>query len=1000
VAERIINERISESLLSELKTLNMSINGDLFTDHSTRLMYATDASAYRELPLAVARPKTESDIISLVSFANKNKLTLIPRAAGTSLAGQVVGRGLVVDISRYMNQVVELNEAERWVVVEPGVIPDELNKKLNSTGLFFSPETSTSNRCMIGGMIGNNSSGLHSLVYGTTREHLLSVRMVLSDGSVAEFGQLDKKEFNEKCALKNLEGNIYRNIRDIMKNQENLAAIHAEFPDPGVVRRNTGYALDELASTSFFSGAGARHSTFNFCRLIAGSEGTLGIVTSARLHLDPLPPSEKALVPIHVDSVMDAIRGNLIALRHNPAAVELMDRTIIDLTAGNITQRKNRFFVEGSPGAILIVEFVAETMDEIFNSAAAMEKEFHAAGIGYHFPVITGNDIPRVWNLRKAGLGVLSKMKGDAKPVSVIEDTSVIPLNLESYISEFNLLLECYNLDCVYHAHISVGELHLRPVLNLKDKKDVELFYTIARETALLVKKYRGSLSGEHGDGRLRGEFIPLMIGERNFNLLRSVKEAWDPHGVFNNEKIIDTPPMNTFLRFEPGQTTFQPETIFDFSGDGGIIRHIEQCNGSGDCRKTEITGGTMCPSYMASREEWTTTRARANILREFIGKAGKKGAYDHQEVYDILDLCLSCKACKSECPSSVDMAKLKSEFLQHWYDVHGIPLRARLIAYITSINQLGSLFPGIFNFFVTNSFTAKLMKHWLGFAEKRSIPKLGSVTLHRWIKKHLNELNSQLPAYAPEVTYFVDEFTNYNEPIIGIKTIRLLNSLGVRVYVYKGTWSGRTFLSKGLLRTAQKMAVRNVTLFRGLVNEERPLVGTEPSAILSFRDEYPDLVGEFLKQDAAALAKNALMIDEYIAGLLDRNMVDKSLFSNEKKTIRLHGHCQQKAVASTSETLRMLSIPENYTVTEIPSGCCGMAGSFGYEKEHYDLSMKVGELVLFPHVRKSADNEIIAVPGTSCRHQVLDGTGVMGLHPVEVLYDALKVTVPGIMEK
>ena len=452
-------------------------------------MYATDASAYRELPLAVSQPKNEADIIALVRFAGKNKLTLIPRAAGTSLAGQVVGRGLVVDISRYMNRILEINESERWVEVEPGVIPDELNKMLQPSGLFFSPETSTSNRCMIGGMIGNNSSGLHSLVYGTTREHLLSVRMVLSDGSVAEFGKLDKQGFDEKCTLNNLEGALYRNIRDMMENRENTAAIKAEFPDPGVVRRNTGYALDELASTSFFTGGDARHSTFNFCRLIAGSEGTLGFITAARLDLDPLPPAKKALVPVHVDSVMDAIRGNLIALKHAPSAVELMDKTILDLTSENITQSKNRFFLKGSPGAILIVEFVAETLEEINRVASAMEKDFRTSGIGYHFPVITGDDIPKVWGLRKAGLGVLSKMKGDAKPVSVIEDTSVLPIKLEDYISEFNLILECYGLDCVYHAHISVGELHLRPVLNLRDKKDVDLFYTIAQGNSTPGKK-------------------------------------------------------------------------------------------------------------------------------------------------------------------------------------------------------------------------------------------------------------------------------------------------------------------------------------------------------------------------------------------------------------------------------------------------------------------------------------------------------------------------------
>ncbi|MEX0987548.1 MAG: FAD-linked oxidase C-terminal domain-containing protein [Bacteroidales bacterium] len=985
-----VNSKIGEKLKEALHLLNATIEGDLFWDHSTRLMYSTDASAYRELPLAVCMPKTESAIIQLVTFAAENKITLIPRAAGTSLAGQVVGRGLVVDISRYMNRIIGVSEKERWVAVEPGVNLDELNMELKPTGLFFSPETSTANRCMIGGMIGNNSSGLHSVIHGTTRDHLVSVRMVLADGSVAEFGELDKAGFDKKCALENMEGALYRSIRDILGNQENAAAIRAEFPDPGVVRRNTGYALDELLNSKIFSGSGAKYDTFNFCKLIAGSEGTLGIITEARLHLDPLPPASKALVPIHVDSVMDAIRGNVIALGFNPAAVELMDKTILDLTDDNITQRKNRFFVKGSPGAILIVEFIADTMEEIRLKTKAMEQEFRAAGVGYHFPVITGEDIARVWNLRKAGLGVLSKMKGDAKPVSVIEDTSVLPSKLEAYITEFNLLLGRYKLECVYHAHISVGELHLRPVLNLKEEKDVELFHTIALETAHLVKKYKGSLSGEHGDGRLRGEFIPLMIGERNFKLVRDIKDTWDPERIFNSGKIIDTPPMNTFLRYEAGSITPQPETIFDFGADGGIVRHIEQCNGSGDCRKTELTGGTMCPSYMATREERTTTRARANILREFIGKAGKDNAFDHQEVYDILDLCLSCKACKSECPSSIDMAKLKSEFMQHWYDVHGIPLRARLIAYISTINKLGSYVYWLYNFLVTNRFMSHLMKRTVGFATNRSIPTLGKIPLHRWIARNLEELNSKLPADAPEVTYFIDEFTNYNDPHIGMATIRLLNKLGIRVFVYKAALSGRTFLSKGFLRTAREHARRNVTIFRGLVNEERPLIGTEPSAILSFRDEYPELVGGFLRDDAVELGKNTWMTEEYIVQLLDKKLIDKQMFTKDRREVMLHGHCQQKAIASTAETIRMLSIPENYHVREIPSGCCGMAGSFGYEKEHYELSMKVGELVLFPAVREAGASTIIAAPGTSCRHQVMDGTGVKAYHPVEVLFNAL----------
>jgi len=999
-----INERIGEALANRLQALEAMLDGDLFTSLSTRLMYATDASAYRELPLAVCRPLHENDIIALVGFAREQKLTLIPRAAGTSLAGQVVGRGLVVDVSRHMTRILEVNHEQRWVKVQPGVVLDELNQELRPSGLFFSPETSTSNRCMIGGMIGNNSSGLHSVVYGTTREHLLTVRMVLSDGSVAEFGELDRAGFDAKCRLESREGEIYRNIRNILDNAENRTAIHTGYPDPGVVRRNTGYALDELAASAIFNiddqdsatldansgGKGTTYDTFNFCKLIAGSEGTLGFITEATLQLDPLPPKEKALVPVHVDSVMDAIRGNLLALEHGPAAVELMDRTILQLTEGNITQRKNRFFVEGNPGAILIVEFVGDDMAEIQQKAAAMETAFRQKKIGYHFPLITGPDIPRVWNLRKAGLGVLSKMKGDAKPVSVIEDTSVLPSKLEDYITEFNQLLEVHGLECVYHAHISVGELHLRPVLNLKDQKDVDLFYTLARETALLVKKYGGSLSGEHGDGRLRGEFIPLMVGEPVFKLLKEVKAAWDPEAVFNNEKIIDPPPMNTFLRYQAGQDTEQPETIYDFSGEGGILRHIEQCNGSGDCRKTEKTGGTMCPSYMATREEWTTTRARANILREFIGKQGNKNLFDHQEVYDVLDLCLSCKACKSECPSSVDMAKLKAEFLQHWYDAHGIPFRTRMIASITTINRMGALVPSVFNFFAANRFFSGLLKKVLGFAPERSIPTLGRKTVRQWAKSHLQQLNDTLPPTAPEVSYFVDEFTNYNDTHIGIATIRLLNRLGIKVFIYTATESGRTWLSKGLLRKARQIARTNVSMFRTLVNEERPLVGTEPSAILCFRDEYPDLVGDFLKQDALELSKNALMIEEYIGRLLDKGLIGKGLFTNKPKTVRLHGHCQQKAVASTSETLRMLSLPENYSVTEIPSGCCGMAGSFGYEKEHFALSVKVGELVLFPEIRKSGSETIIAVPGTSCRHQVKDGTGVHSKHPVEVLYEAL----------
>jgi len=501
-------------------------------------MYATDASDYREVPQAVVYPKHESDLRELVRFAQENGISLIPRTAGTSLAGQVVGSGVVVDMSRHMNKILEVNEKERWVRVEPGVILDELNIALRSTGLFFSPETSTSNRSMIGGMIGNNSCGLHSLVHGATRDHTLSVRAILSDASLAEFGPLTSEEFKKKLDKEGLEGQIYRELHSMLSDPANQEEIVSGFPDPAVVRRNTGYALDELLETPPYRGEQARYSEYNLCKLLSGSEGTLLFMSEAKLNLVPLPPPCKALIPIHFNSVMEAIRGNLATLKHSPSAVELMDKTILDCTRENLTQRKNRFFLKGDPGAILIVELVDQDESVLQERIIRMENEMRADGLGTHFPVLKGTDIGKVWALRKAGLGVLSNIPGEGRPVSVIEDTSVRVEVLEEYITEFNQLLDKHNLNCVYHAHISVGELHLRPILNLKDPKHVQLFHDIALETARLVKKYRGSLSGEHGDGRLRGEFIPLMVGEHNFELIRKVKQLFDPQGIFNTGRL------------------------------------------------------------------------------------------------------------------------------------------------------------------------------------------------------------------------------------------------------------------------------------------------------------------------------------------------------------------------------------------------------------------------------------------------------------------------------
>lgn len=976
------------NLQQDLGELSIQMDGELHTDSTTLISYATDASAYRAKPIAVALPRSVNDLKILIHFAQEHQISLIPRAAGTSLAGQVVGNGLVVDISKYFTDILEINVSEQWVRVQPGVILDELNMFLEPYGMFFGPETSTSNRCMIGGMVGNNSCGSHSILYGSTRDHLLEVKGLLSNNEDVTFRNITIKEFKDKCTLQNLEGEIYRNISTILSNTENQDEIRNQFPIPELKRRNHGYALDLLLETQPFADCDI---PFNFSKLIAGSEGTLMLMTEFKLHLEPLPPTEKGVICVHLKTIDEAMQANLVALKYNPGAVELMDNVILNLSKDNIAQQRNRFFVQGDPGAILIIEFARNTREEISTIYEQLVSEFKTLNFGYHFPILFGADINKVWALRKSGLGILSNMQGDHKPVSVIEDTAVIPQFMPDYINDFKKLLQQHNLQCVYHAHIGSGELHLRPMLNLKDPKDIALFRTLATDMATLVKKYRGSLSGEHGDGRLRGEFIPMMIGEHNYSLLREIKKTWDPHQIFNKGKIINTPPMNSELRYLPGQETRSIKTYFDFSSTQGIVRASENCNGSGDCRKSALMGGVMCPSYMVTRNEKDTTRARANVLREFLTNSTKKNPFDHKEIYEILDLCISCKGCKSECPSNVDMAKLKAEFLQHYHDANGIPLRTLAIAYITHINKIASFIPFFYNAFVSNKTSSLLLKRVIGFAEERSIPKFSKQTLYKWLSKNLTSLNNNLQNRNHKVFLFVDEFTNYNELTLGITAVKLLNRLGYFIEVPEHMESGRTFLSKGLVKKAQKIATKNVMLLKNKITPDQPLIGIEPSCILTFRDEYPDLVASSLKDEAKLLGSNALFIDDFISREFEKNKFSASIFTENRMDVKFHGHCQQKALLTTGCTQKMLSIPVNYSVKEIKSGCCGMAGSFGYEKEHYDLSMKIGELVLFPEIRKTSKETIIAAPGTSCRHHIKDGTGLNALHPLQVLYKALK---------
>ena len=988
---------------ADLKT---HLQGDLYTDTTLRTLYATDASAYREMPQAVAMPKSVDDIRRLIQFANDHKTSLIPRTAGTSLAGQVVGNGIVVDVSKHFGQILEINAEQRWVRVQPGVVRDELNMALKPHGLYFGPETSTANRAMIGGMVGNNSCGSNSVVYGSTREHLLEVKTLLADGSEAIFGNLSAEAVSVKNNLPGLEGEIYRILTLMLADPANQTEIRNNFPKSTIERRNTGYALDMLLPFFTPPPQGDRTEVgLNLCQLIAGSEGTLCFLTEIKLNLIPLPPKEQGLVCVHCRSIDEALRATLIALKYKPQAVELIDDIILDCANENAEQRKNMAFVQKTDAdtfpIILVVDLSHSTRAEVEAVAAEMETKMRANGMGYHFPLLFGDETKKIWTLRKAGLGLLGNLPGDAKAVAVIEDTAVDVADLPAYIRDFNDILKTHNMTAVHYAHAGSGELHLRPIINLKTAEGHQQYRMIAEEIATLVKKYDGSLSGEHGDGRLRGEFIPQMVGAHNYELMRQVKRVWDPDGIFNPGKIVDTPPMDTFLRYEAGQRTPDFKTYFRYENQD-VLQHAEQCNGSGDCRKTPMSGGTMCPSYMATRNEKDTTRARANILREMLTHSKKENRFDHPEIKEVFDLCLSCKGCKSECPSNVDVAKLKAEFLQHYYDANGVPIRSRLIANFARLSNLASYVPWAWNAVLGTPALRRIANRVVGFHPDRTMPLMGRETVSKWFSVHGSRFkgaadnDKPLSSKAPEnrelktVHLFLDEFTNFNDPEVGKKAIQLLERLGYQVVIPAHGESGRAALSKGMLKMAKGMADRNVRVLSGLVTAETPLVGLEPSAILTFRDEYPELVSEELMETAKQLAKNVLTFEEFIAREFDAKRIRPEQFTAETRLIKLHGHCQQKAVSSLVPGKKMLSLPKNYTVQLIPSGCCGMAGSFGYEKEHYDLSMQIGELVLLPTVRQQPADVIIAAPGTSCRHQIKDGTGRKAQHPAEILFDAL----------
>ena len=1023
----------------------------IHTDPLHRIVYATDASAYREVPQGVSFPENEQDIIYLIKEAYKRNTHLIPRAGGTSIAGQVVGNGIVVDISKHFKKILEINPEERWARVQPGVVLDELNLALEPYGLFFSPETSTSNRCCIGGMFGNNSCGSHSLIYGSTRHHVLEARGVLCDGSTEVFKTYSITELEKRFGNRFWENessiliqNIYTQLINWALDEKTVQRIEENYPDKTLRRRSCGYAIDEVIEDLHNAEKPFEDRTINLCKVLAGSEGTLAFITEIKVDLDPLPPKEKMVVCAHCDTLQKSFLGNLVALKYHPSAVELMDRNILELSKQNVEQQKNRFFVQGDPAAILIIELRGETREEIDAIADQLEKALieHKEHLVYACSRVYGAEINKVWNLRKAGLGLLTGMKGDAKPIGVIEDTAVSPEKLPDYMADFAKMLENLGLSCVYHAHIGTGELHLRPIINIKEAEGKRKFREVAYQTALLVKKYKGSLSGEHGDGRLRGEFIQLLYGDEVYALMKDLKKCWDPLQVFNLHKIVDTLPMDSMLRFEVGQryaiekelikkdssSTLRqaqgPKTYYNWKaafdeckveGATGarnqlhaLMCSIEQCNGAGDCRKSNLIGGTLCPAFKVSGDETKATRARANVLREILTRGCESEAFTvancvpqfenilkSKELAEVLDSCLACKGCRSECPSNVDMTRLRSEILQQKYDINGMPLRSFAVSWMATVEQLGHLVWPLYNFFASWKFSSNIIKRSVKFSTERDIPTLSRITMRKAVKKECRQHKGQ--STKGKVYLFADEFTNFQEAELGLTFAKLLLHLGYKVEIPKHVESGRAAISKGNLKLAKKFALKNVNLLKDKITAQTPLVGIEPSCILSFRDEYPDLVPAELRSQAQELGRNSLLFDEFIVREVKTGHISTEDFKSNAVEIWLHGHCHQKALVGTEKTVAAFKLLQGAKIHVIPSGCCGMAGSFGYEKEHYKTSLAIGEMVLFPTIRKATEQAhgvtpvIVAAPGTSCRQQIKDGTGVHAVHPIEILYRWVK---------
>lgn len=943
----------------------------IYSDRLTRLLYANDASMYQQVPEAVAFPSSAEDVQYLLTYARENGLGITARTAGTSLAGQTVGSGLIADFSRFMNHIGDLDVNEAEINVQPGVIRDQLNRHVANHRLHFGPDTSTTNRCMIGGMIGNNSAGSYSIRYGSTRDHVKSLRLVLNDGSIAEFGPWSNEELitiqNEPTRRGQIVDGMIRLLR------ENREIIENDSPSKSVLRRNSGYALDRLLEMQPFNPAGKK---FNLAEFFCGSEGTLALLLDARLKLVPKPQHSVLMVP-QFSSLAQALRATVKLVKQHPSAVELLDDKVLEATENNMEQRENRFFIKGSPSAVLIVSFECDDLQECKSRAEEAVKLLKKSGFGYYHPILVDPDqCRRVWDLRKAGLGLLMGTPSDAKTPTFCEDTAVPVDRLPDYVNEFSELLERHKTDCVFYAHASVGELHLRPILNLRSERGLETMRNLALEIAQLVKKYRGSISGEHGDGRARSAFLAEALSSEMVRLFKQVKEIWDPENLFNPGIIVNAQPFDQHLRISSKNEPKAVETAFHWRREGGFGEAIESCNGAGVCRKLPESGGTMCPSYMATKDEKDSTRGRANVFRQLFAGAEAKG-FSSEEIKEALDLCLGCKACKTECPASVDMAKMKAEFLNGWGDKNGYGFRDRMLASHDNFTRLLSWFPGATRSIVNSLMNSSIVKRGLSLSPQRKLPEFSREDAYRWFRKR------DLNMHGENLLLFVDSYHGFHDTQVVKDAVKVLETLGYFVQLTGFRTTGRAKISLGMLRDvqAQMQKVRDDLLIAELF--KMPVVGLEPSEVLTLRDEYLDLCKVEDLEAYQKIASQVVNFEEFITDRIHPKGL-KALKTGSHAQVHIHPHCHAKALGVADKQRQMFE-KLGFSVSIGDYGCCGMAGNFGYEEEHAEVSIKIAQQRFLPGLQAHKE-AFLSLHGFSCRHQASLLSDINVMHPASIV--------------